>query len=85
MKHQNWSCPKCHHREYEVGEMRVTGSFWTKIFNIQNKKYSSISCSQCSYTEFYQNKPGSTLANIFDFFTKNANKFFIKLKIYFFI
>ena len=69
MQHQNWSCPKCHYREYEVGEMRVTGSFWTKIFNIQNKRYSSISCTQCLYTEFYQNKPGSTLSNIIDFFT----------------
>tara|TARA_Y100000814_G_scaffold289470_1_gene262491 strand:+ start:1494 stop:1706 length:213 start_codon:yes stop_codon:yes gene_type:complete len=69
MKHENWLCPKCNNREYEVGEMRVTGSFWTKIFNIQNKKYSSVSCTKCHYTEFYKNTPGSTLSNIFDFFT----------------
>ena len=39
MQHENLSCPKCNHKEYEVGEIRVTGSFWTKIFNVQNKKY----------------------------------------------
>ena len=69
MQHHNWSCPKCSNKDYEAGEMRVTGSFWTKIFNIQNKKYSSVSCSQCCYTEFYKQQPGSTLSNIFDFFT----------------
>jgi len=37
MKHEKWSCPKCSHREYDLDEMRVAGSFWTKIFNIQNK------------------------------------------------
>jgi len=69
MQHQNWSCPKCNNREYDTGEIRVTGSFWTKIFNIQNKKYSSVSCLKCSYTEFYKKQPGSTIANVFDFFT----------------
>ena len=69
MQHKNWLCQKCNHKEYEVGEIRVTGSFWTKIFNIQNKKYSSVSCSRCSYTEFYRSQPSSGLANIFDFFT----------------
>ncbi|SVB72433.1 uncharacterized protein METZ01_LOCUS225287, partial [marine metagenome] len=51
MQHDNWACPKCSEKEYEIGEMRVTGSFWTKIFNIQNKKYSAVSCAKCSYTE----------------------------------
>ena len=69
MKHENWSCQKCSHKEYEVGEMRVAGSFWTKIFNIQNKKYSSVTCLKCSYTEFYKGHPSSRFGNVFDFFT----------------
>ena len=69
MRHENWACSKCRHKDYEVGEIRVTGGFWTKIFNIQNKTYSSVTCSQCSYTEFYKGKPSSGLSNIFDFFT----------------
>ena len=69
MQHENWLCPKCKHKEYEVGEIRVTGSFWTKIFNVQNKKYGSVSCSKCSYTEFYKDQSSSRLQNVFDFFT----------------
>ena len=42
MQHENWSCPKCDHKEYEVGENRVAGSFWSKIFNVQNKKYALV-------------------------------------------
>ena len=68
MQHEKWKCPKCNHRNYDIGEMRVAGSFWTKIFNIQNKKYSAVSCLQCSYTEFFKADSPSTLANVFDFF-----------------
>ena len=69
MEHENWICQKCKHKEYEVGEIRVAGSFWTKIFNVQNKKYASVSCLKCSYTEFYKEQPSSRLTNVFDFFT----------------
>jgi len=69
MKHENWICQKCQHAEYEVGEIRVTGSFWTKILNVQNKKYASVTCENCSYTEFYKGQSSSRLANVFDFFT----------------
>ena len=31
MQHKNWSCIKCGHIKYEIGEMRVAGSFWQKI------------------------------------------------------
>ena len=69
MKHEKWSCPKCAEKNYDLGEIRVTGSFWSKIFNIQNKRYSSVTCENCSYTEFYRSQSSSTMANVFDFFT----------------
>ena len=69
MQHENWSCPKCNHKEYEIGEIRVAGGFWTKIFNVQSKKYASVSCLKCSYTEFYRGQPSSRITNVFDFFT----------------
>jgi len=37
MQHEKWSCPNCNEKNYELGEIRVTGSFWSKIFNIQEK------------------------------------------------
>ncbi|MBA65133.1 MAG: GTP-binding protein [Candidatus Marinimicrobia bacterium] len=69
MQHKNWSCPKCKNNEYEIGEMRVAGSFWQKIFNVQRTKFSSVTCSQCTYTEFFKGKTVSKLADVFDLFT----------------
>ena len=68
MKHANWSCPKCKNTNYNTGEIRVSGGFWSRIFDVQNKKYTAVTCEQCSYTEFYKSK-SSTLGNVFDFFT----------------
>ncbi|MBG0780826.1 MAG: GTP-binding protein [Bacteroidales bacterium] len=67
MRNMNYKCPKCGNRQYEIGEIRVTGSLLAKIFDVQNKKFSTISCSRCTYTEFYKTK-SSNLANIFDLF-----------------
>ena len=61
-------CNKCEHRQCEVGEIRTTGGFWSKIFNVQNKKFSTITCSQCRYTEIYQVE-SSKLGDALDFFT----------------
>ena len=68
MQHNKWSCLKCGNKDYETGEIRVSGGFWSRIFDVQNKKYSTITCSKCSYTEFYKGSV-STLGNVFDFFT----------------
>jgi hypothetical protein len=68
MHHNRWSCPKCLNKEFESGEIRVSGGFWSRIFDVQNKKYTAVSCEKCSYTEFYK-APSSTLGNVFDFFT----------------
>ena len=43
MQSKNWSCIKCGHNTYEIGEMRVASSFWQKIFNVQRTKFSSVS------------------------------------------
>lgn len=60
-------CAKCGNRQCEVGEIRTTGSFLTKIFNIQNKRFTSVTCTRCKYSEFYS-VPSSKIGNIFDFF-----------------
>ena len=68
MNNLKYVCPKCGNRQYEVDEMRATGGAFAKIFDVQNKKFSTVTCSRCSYTEFYKAKT-SSLGNIFDFFT----------------
>ena len=64
----NYTCPKCKNRSYDIGEMRATGGIFSKIFDVQTEKYTSVTCQQCKYTEFYK-APTRALSNLFDFFT----------------
>ncbi len=68
MDNINYKCPKCNNRTYDIAEMRATGGTLSKIFDVQNKKFTSITCSKCTYTEFYKAKT-SAISNIFDLFT----------------
>lgn len=68
MQHKNWSCPKCSNEEFETGVFRATGGNFAKIFDVQNKKFSTVSCGRCKFTEIYRTD-SSTLMNVFDFFT----------------
>jgi predicted nucleic-acid-binding Zn-ribbon protein len=61
-------CPKCGSRTCTTGEIRTTGSFLTKIFDIQNRRFTSVTCNDCKYTEFY-NLPSKMIGNVLDFFT----------------
>ncbi|MBS3769260.1 MAG: zinc ribbon domain-containing protein [Bacteroidales bacterium] len=63
-----YKCPKCGHREYDSGEIRASGGFWAKVFNVENRKFISISCTKCGYTEFYNKRKARTAENILDFF-----------------
>ena len=64
-----FTCAKCGHGEYETGQFRATGGILTKIFDIQNRRFSTVTCGRCRYTEIYQT-PSSMLGNVFDFFTQ---------------
>ncbi|WP_407935496.1 zinc ribbon domain-containing protein [Fodinibius sp. Rm-B-1B1-1] len=67
MQHRNWKCPKCSNRNFKTGQVSGTGGFFSKFFNIQNQKFTTITCSQCHYTEMYKTA-SSTLENVLDFF-----------------
>lgn len=67
MQHENWKCAKCSNRQFETDQFSATGGFFTKFFNIQSKKYTTLSCTQCGYTEMYK-IDSSTLGNVLDFF-----------------
>lgn len=66
MEHKNWECVKCRNKSFEIGEMRVSGGFWSKLFDVQNNKYTAVTCNRCSYTEFYKGS-SSSIGNVFDF------------------
>ena len=63
-----YRCAKCGNHSYETGEFRATGGFLSKIFDVQSRRFTTVICRRCRYTEIYQ-ADSSTLGNIFDFFT----------------
>ncbi len=65
---ERWVCVKCGCNEYETDEIRTVGGPLAKIFDVQNKKFTVVSCKRCHYSELYK-ADTSTLGNIFDFFT----------------
>ena len=68
MQGYNWQCPKCKGTDFETDTMAATGGGWTKILDVQNKKFTTVTCANCKYTEFYKAE-SSTLGNLFDLFT----------------
>ncbi len=59
-------CPKCGCTHYETDQFQATGGNFAKIFDIQNKKFVTISCGNCGFTELYKAQTG-TGWNVLDF------------------
>jgi len=58
MEKRQYICPKCGCMEYESDQMQTTGGNFAKLFDVQNKKFVTISCRQCGYTELYKQHGG---------------------------
>ncbi len=67
MEHDNWQCAKCQNKEFAADQFAATGGGLTKFFNIQSKKFTTVTCTRCKYTEIYKTDT-STLGNVLDFF-----------------
>ena len=65
---RRWRCPKCGHDEYDTDQFRATGGMFAKIFAVQNKRFTTVSCERCTFTEIYRTS-SSGLGDVFDFFT----------------
>ena len=66
---RGYRCDKCGHTAFDSDEFRATGGFLTKIFDIQTKKFTTITCRNCKFTELYKGDQ-STLGHVFDFMTR---------------
>ena len=64
----DYRCPKCGGMKHETGEIRVAGGFWSKIFDVQGKRLSTITCTNCKYTEFFAVET-SMMGNVLDLLT----------------
>ena len=70
MEKKQYICPKCGFQQYESDQFQATGGNFAKIFDVQNKKFITISCRQCGYTELYKGQ-GSDGWDILDFLIGN--------------
>ncbi len=48
---QQYTCIKCGNHNFEEDQLQATGGNFSKIFDVQNKKFITISCSQCGYLQ----------------------------------
>jgi uncharacterized protein len=64
-----YTCPKCGHKLYELGEMWTIGSFWTRMFEYHNRRFTYVSCQKCRYSEFYK-IPKKSIGDVFNMFAK---------------
>lgn len=65
----NYKCIKCGCEEFENDQFQATGGNFSKIFDIQNKKFVTVSCKKCGYTELYKSTTDAGM-NILDFLMK---------------
>lgn len=61
-----WECPKCKNDTFEKDQFQATGGNFSKLFDVQNKKFITVSCSKCGYTELYKTTTEAGM-NIIDF------------------
>lgn len=69
MNQKSYTCPKCGNRQAEVDQIRTTGTGFTRYFNIQNRKFTAVSCARCGFTEFYRGVRSGSASNVLDFLT----------------
>ncbi|EJO5349157.1 zinc ribbon domain-containing protein [Clostridium botulinum] len=70
MEKKQYICPKCGNNTYESDKFQATGGNFAKIFDVQNKKFITISCTKCGYTELYKAQ-SSAGWNVLDFLIGN--------------
>lgn len=70
MEKREYICPKCGCRSYVADQLQATGGNFAKIFDVQNKKFATVSCSDCGYTELYR-QMNSDGWDVLDFFMGN--------------
>lgn len=66
MEKQQYTCSKCGCNTFEHDQFQATGGNLAKIFDVQNKKFITISCTRCGYTDLYKTETSDGW-NILDF------------------
>eukprot|EP00761_Pharyngomonas_kirbyi_P011126 gb/GECH01011150.1/.p1 GENE.gb/GECH01011150.1/~~gb/GECH01011150.1/.p1 ORF type:complete len:145 (+),score=39.13 gb/GECH01011150.1/:1-435(+) len=60
-----YSCEICGCNEYRDNTVIASSSIWSKLLNIQTRKFATVSCQNCGHTEFFE-RYQSPIWNILD-------------------
>ena len=66
MERKQYIYPKCGCESYVSDQFQATGGNFAKIFDVQNKKFITVSCANCGFTELYKAQNSSGM-DILDF------------------
>jgi predicted nucleic-acid-binding Zn-ribbon protein len=58
-------CPKCGHDETSVDDVATTGMGLTRLFDVQNRRFKAVTCTNCGYTEFYRGHDADVVVDLF--------------------
>ncbi len=67
MEQRQYVCAKCGCTTFESDQFHATGGSFAKMFDVQNKKFITVSCTRCGYTELYKGQTNGAM-NVLDFF-----------------
>ena len=68
MEKMQYVCPKCGCTQYESDQFQATGGNFAKLFDVQNKRF--VTVTNCGYTELYKAQ-SSDGWNVLDFLVGN--------------
>jgi uncharacterized protein len=60
-------CIKCGSKDAGEKEVAMTGTGFSKLFDVQHNQFIVVYCKNCGYSEFY-NKDSSAASNLLDLF-----------------
>lgn len=66
MNQVQYVCTKCGNQRYRTDQFQATGGNLAKIFDVQNKRFITVICTNCGYAELYSSATDSGM-NVLDF------------------
>lgn len=63
--HGDEGCPKCGHTETEVDAIATSGTGLSKFFDVQNRRFQVVSCTNCGYSELYRGTSSGDMIDLF--------------------
>jgi hypothetical protein len=58
-------CLKCGHTEVEVHDIGTTGQGFSRLLDVQSRRFRSVACSRCGYTELYSGRRSDEAVDLF--------------------